>query len=238
MVMTEDNIRKRLPPYISYKSFRNFLEDLQQQTMPGRIDRTYWGTRMSGSVGTQLIGALRFLGLIDGNAAPTDRLRKLAMLKGQSRADHLKQITQESFSFLNSVNLQAATYGQLEEAFEGSYQLAAGVKRKCIKFYVDIAKESGIMLSSHITVRVRSTTRSNGTGIGIKGIPKRKNSKAENLSPVPHRMESIPEAGSWDKMLLAKFPEFDPAWNEELKVHWFKGFDVLMRFRPGKDDIV
>lgn len=231
--MTEDKTRKRLPPYISYRSFRNFLDELQQG-VPARIDRSYWGTRMSGSVGVQLVGALRFLGLIDTNAAPSDRLRKLIMLKGSSRADHLKQITVESFSFLSSVNMQTATFGQLEEAFHATYQLTPNVKRKCIKFYIGIAKDSGITLSNFITARVRSNGNS---GIGIKGVPKRKNSRIENGDKIPHVMELVPDATTWDKMLLAKFPEFDPAWNEELKAHWFKGFDVLIRLHPGKDGI-
>lgn len=238
MVMTEDKTRKRLPPYISYRSFHNFLEELQQG-VPARIDRSYWGTRYSGSVGVQLVAALRFLALIDVNAAPTDRLRKLTMLKGSSRADHLKQITLESFSFLSAVNMQTATYGQLEEAFHAAYQLAPNVKRKCIKFYIDIAKDSGITLSNFITTRVRSNGRSNSTGIGIKGVVRKKNSKTENPLKIPQVMELVPDATSWDKMLLAKFPEFDPGWNEDLKVHWFKGFDVLLRItRPGKDAIL
>jgi hypothetical protein len=234
LVVTEDKTRKRLPPYISYRYFLNFLETLQQQGVPARVDRSYWGSKYSGSVGVQLVAALRFLGLIDTIAAPTDRLRKLTILKGASRSDHLKQITLESFTFLSAVNMQSATYGQLEDAFHAAYQLAPNVKRKCIKFYIDIAKDSGITLSSFITTRVRS----NNTGIGIKGVVRKKNSKMENPVKIPQVMELVPDAASWDKMLLAKFPEFDPAWNEELKVHWFKGFDILIRIRPGKDGIL
>jgi len=233
LVMTEDKTRKRLPPYISYRSFLNFLETLQQQGVPARVDRSYWGSKYSGSVGVQLVAALRFLGLIDTIAAPTDRLRKLTILKGASRADHLKQITLESFSFLASVNIQSATYGQLEEAFHAAYSLAPNVKRKCIKFYIDIAKDSGIPLSSFITTRVRS----NGSGTGIKGIPKRKSSKPESLEKIPQKMELIPNNSSWDELLLDKFPKFDPGWNDEIKLNWFKGFDVLIRIRPGKDGI-
>ena len=124
-----DNARKRLPPYISYRTFRNFLDELQQG-VPSRIDRSYWGERMSGSTGTQLVAALRFLGLIDGSAAPTDRLRKLAVLKGTSKAEQLKQITNESFGFLaGTVDPQTATYAQLEEAFHHAFQLTGDVSR-------------------------------------------------------------------------------------------------------------
>ena len=69
--MVNETNRKRLPPYISYRTFRNFLEGLQQG-IPARIDRSYWGDRFSGSTGTQLLSGLRFLGLIDAGSTPTN----------------------------------------------------------------------------------------------------------------------------------------------------------------------
>ena len=232
MVIQNDNARKRPPPYISYRTFLNFLNELQQKGVPSRIDRSYWGERMSGSTGTQLVAALHFLGLIDGDAAPTDRLRKLAMLKGISKADHLKQITIESFGFLSgTVDLQNATYAQLEEAFHGAFQLKPDVSRKCIKFYVAIANDAAIPLSSFITKRLRSPR----SGIAVKGITRRKGIRTEHSLKIPHDGEIIPESTSWDKMLLTKFPSFDPVWNDEVKLNWFKAFDVLLRMRLGKD---
>ncbi|MDD4465958.1 MAG: hypothetical protein PHY25_04705, partial [Dehalococcoidales bacterium] len=59
-----DISRRQLPPYVSYRSFWNFLDRLRE-AVPARIDRSYWGDKFSGSTGTQLMGALRYLGLID-----------------------------------------------------------------------------------------------------------------------------------------------------------------------------
>ena len=67
--MTIEKGRKHLPPYVSYRTFHNFIERLQQH-MPSRIDRCYWGELLSGSNGTQLMAALRFLNLIDVNGKP------------------------------------------------------------------------------------------------------------------------------------------------------------------------
>ena len=230
MVITNDKARKRLPPYISYRTFHNFLEELQQG-VPSRIDRSYWGERMSGSTGTQLVTALRFLGLIDGNEAPTDRLRKLAMLKGNSKTEYLRQITTDSFGFLSGVDLQQATYAQLEEAFRNAFQLTGDVSRKCIKFYVAIATDAGFSLSKFITKRLRSPR----SGIGIKGVTRRKNIRTEQSLRIPHDGDIIPDSTPWDKMLLTKFPAFDPGWNDEVKLNWFKAFDVLLKMRLGKD---
>ena len=230
MVIQNDNARKRSPPYVSYRTFRNFLEGLQQG-VPSRIDRSYWGDRMSGSTGTQLVGTLRFLALIDGESAPTERLKKLAMLKGTSRADQLRQIVNESFGFLSGVDLQTATYAHVEEAFHKAFQLKPNVSRKCIKFYVGIANDAGLQLSSHISKKLRS----NHSGIGISGITRRKSTRTEQSFKIPRNGELIPDNMSWDKMLLTKFPSFDPGWNDEVKLNWFKAFDVLLKMRLGKD---
>jgi hypothetical protein len=135
LVMLSSSSKKLSPPYVSYRTFLNFLEGLQQ-TMPARIDRSYWGDRFSGSTGTQLVSALRFLDLIDVNGFPTVKLRQLVSNRGSQRVEILKQITHESYSFffLSQVDPQTATYSQLEEIFHDNYQIASDVARKCIKF--------------------------------------------------------------------------------------------------------
>ncbi len=224
MVSINDKGRRRLPPYISYRTFRNFLDDLQQG-VPARIDRSYWGERMSGSTGTQLVAALRFLGLIDGDASPTDRLKKLAILKGNARAEQLRLMTTEAFGFLSgSVDTQTATYAQLEEAFHHTFQLTGDVSRKCIKFYVAIASDVGFPLSSFITKKVRSPR----SGVATKAVTRRKNTRTEQNFKVPQDGEIVPDSVSWDKLLLDKFPALDPTWNDELKLAWFKDFDKLL----------
>ena len=72
--MTADERRKHSPPYVSYKTFKHFIAKLQQR-FPARIDRSYWGEMFSGSTGTQLILALRFLNLMDDNARPMPSLK-------------------------------------------------------------------------------------------------------------------------------------------------------------------
>ena len=232
MVMVNDKSRKRLPPYISYRTFRNFLDELQQG-IPARIDRSYWGERLSGSTGTQLMASLRFLGLIDTNSVPTTQLRALVYAKGSQRVDLLKQMTTEAFSFLSdSVDPQTATYAQLEEAFHHVFQLTGDMSRKCIKFYVAITTDAGFSLSSFITKRLRLTR----SGTGTKANAKRKKIRTNQSVKVPQDEEVLPDSTPWDKLLLTKFPAFDPTWIDEVKLNWFKAFDELLRMRPGRDD--
>ena len=222
--MVKERGRKRLPPYISYRTFQNFLDRLQQG-IPARIDRSYWSDRLSGSTGTQLMSALRFLGLIDANGAPTSRLRLLAQAKGIQRAEVLRQITSEAFGFVLQVSFdsQSATYAQLEESFHTTFELTDGVRRKCVKFFVALASDAGIPLSPFITKRLRSVRGSTGTKPAIK----RRGTKANRNLIVPLDFGGIPVEIPWDKMLLTKFPTFELSWSDEVKLGWLQAFDGL-----------
>ncbi|MDO8688137.1 MAG: DUF5343 domain-containing protein [Dehalococcoidales bacterium] len=242
--MVKESGRKLPPPYISYRTFQNFLERLQQG-VPARIDQSYWSERLSFSNGYQLMSALRFMGLIDAKDAPTSRLRLLAQASGAQRAEAMKQVTSVAFSFVlqESFDSQSATYAQLEEVFS-TFELTAGVRRKCIKFFVELASDAGIPLSSFITKRLRLARSSTGTkptikkrgtkpigsarnGTGTKAVTKRSGTTPMRNLIVPLPIEKVPIEMSWDNTLLTKFPTFDPSWSNELKLGWLQVFDSL-----------
>ena len=219
--MAKDSGRKRLPPYISYRTFQNFTEGLQQG-IPSRIDRSYWGDRASGSTGTQLMAALRFLGLVDANGTPTARLRQLASSRGAQRAEVLRTIISEAFSFLQegSFDSQTATYSQLVEVFHHTFELTDSVTRKCVKFFIAFASDAGMPLSPFIIKRVRFA----GAGTGTKPASKRKGAREKRNLTVPQRLEEVPTEVSWERTLLGKFPTFDPSWSDEVKLGWLEAF--------------
>lgn len=232
--MTSDKSRKRLPPYISYRTFENFLSRLQQQ-IPARIDRSYWGETLSGSTGTQLMAALRFLDLVDANSRPTNRLKMLVSAKGEQKPVALKDVTEDAYSFIlrSALDLQNATYAQLEEIFHDNFQLTPDVCRKCIKFFVSLASSSGTTLSPFVTKRVRWTHMASGTS-GSKSVPKKMARRAKRNALIPQH-SAIPEetpSTSLQAQLLAKFPAFDPTWSDEVKSKWFTAFDELLRRYP------
>lgn len=224
--MVNDKGRKSLPPYVSYRTFRNFVDGLQLG-IPARIDRSYWGDRYSGSTGTQLMTALRFLGLIDGNGIPTTRLRQLASAKGAQRSDILKQIAYTSFDFLSerSLDPQVATYAQLEEAFYNTYQVTSDVARKCIKFFVSLESDAGVSLSPFIMKKSKTIRADSVRGKTTKKTGARTNRNAA----IPLAADSIPAQIAWYEMVLAKFPTFDPTWADDVKLKWFEAFDALLK---------
>lgn len=227
--MTSDKVRRALPPYVSYRTFHNFIDGLQQG-IPARIDRSYWGDRWSGSTGTQLMSTLRFFNLIDSNGVPTLRLRQLANTRGLQKADLLKQITVEAFSPImqGQLNLEQATYSQLEEAFNSNYQLTGEVIRKCLKFFLLLSNDAGITLSPFMTKRSRRT-KTGRSGNGARKNTKRDENRTIRNSEIPSEANEIPVKGPWLQALLNKFPTFDPAWSEEIKAKWFDAFDKLLQ---------
>ena len=224
--MTSEKGRKHLPPYVSYRTFYNFLERLQQH-MPSRIDRSYWGDILSGSTGTQLMAALRFLNLIDINGKPTELLKPLVEARGEIRTKLLYELTNDAFDFAcqSSLDLESATYAQLQEVFHHTFQLTDDVSRKCVKFFIAMANDAGINLSPFITKRTRSTHSSTG----LKLTSKKAGIRTKRNAVVPQDKDDIPDSSSWNSMLLSKFPNFDPSWSDELKMKWFTAFDELLK---------
>jgi len=199
------------------------------------MDRSYWGNKFSGSTGTQLMSALRFLNLVDGGGMPTSQLKDLVIARGVAKTEILKKISQESFSFLvnNSFECDKATYSQLEETFHDTYQVEKDVARKCIKFFIELARDGGIPLSTFITKKSKSSR----VPQTVDKIPKRNGIRTNQNAIVPPSMELIPHSMSWKELLLNKFPSFDPNWPNEVQVKWFEAFDELLKrgFISGND---
>jgi hypothetical protein len=224
--MVMEKGRKHLPPYVSYRTFRNFIDGMQQN-VPSRIDRSFWGDMLSGSTGTQLMAALRFLGLIDGNGKPMDVLKMLAAAKGEQKTQLLQEVTYDAFNFVlrSSLDVQNATYAQLEEVFHSTFQLTDDVSRKCIKFFIAMVADAGVPISPYITKRTRASHTTPGTKIVVK---KGGNRTSKNLE-LPENQDEIPTQSTWNRLLLAKFPNFDPAWNDDVKLKWFDAFDEMLK---------
>jgi hypothetical protein len=204
------------------------MERLEEH-VPSRIDRSYWGDLLSGGTGVQLMSALRFLNLIDVNSKPTEKLKPLVAAKGELRVQLLHKITNESYDFVcdSSLDLGNATYAELREVFHNSFQLTDNVSRKCVKFFIALAKESGINLSPFITKGIRS---SHTTNI-IKIATKKTGIRPSQNAIVPQGEDEIPNTNSYLHMLLSKFPNFDPSWSDDIKLKWFADFDELLKMR-------
>jgi hypothetical protein len=225
-----NELKKRLPPYISYRTFHGFIDMLEQTTVPARIDRSYWGDKYSGSVGTQLVAALRFLGLIDGDNAPTLTLKELVNRRGSQRVEVLRQITTDAYVFILGKDFdgQKATHAQMEELLHRNFQLTDDVARKCIKFFVSLAQEAGVKVSPFILKNYRNSNSSTIT----KKPSRKSNSRTKQEffeSSIGDEVPKITPSGELMSNLLSKFPNLDPGWPNEVKLKWFDAFFEMLK---------
>ena len=220
---------KRRPPYPPYSQWQRLLETLREdyannQHLPSRIDNSYLKKlKVNASAESNLQSALAFLGLVDSQRHPTDALKSL-LSSGEDEAKGLlyKIVERAYVPVLDGLMLRSATPDHLSEKFKtGGSQDEVG--RKGMTFFLRIAKDAEIQLSPHFkTPRDRQS--------GARGPRKRVAPSSAPTAPAPEVRASEPVGGhvepphTSDMMtkLLAKFPDYDPAWGEE-QVHLWRG---------------
>ena len=224
--MDSQRERGAVPPYVSYRTFKSFLQELAKG-VPHRIDKSILPT-LSGGVQSQLLQALKFFQLINADGVPEQSLH--ALVRAQETDDEYKTVLKNlllrfyPFLFVSpNQGLEKMTAGQLQEHFAS---LANGdTVQKCIAFFIPAAKDAGIQLGPYIVARKKRPT----------GRPAKKgrngNMDANVSSPENGNVDGIPSAPvtTWQQMLLTKFPTFDPEWPDNVKTKWFDAFDALMK---------
>jgi addiction module HigA family antidote len=162
--MTMDEI-KTPPPSVSYKTFSSLINELLLY-FPARIDLSYLSDKFSINTGTQLMNAMRFLKLINDSNMPTSRLRLLVSgTTEEHRAILLRQVANDAYAFVlrGILDTRNATYAELEEIFQVTYQMKSEVCHKCIKFFVEFSNDAGIPLSPQFSQESQKKNTSPGT---------------------------------------------------------------------------
>src|SRR4030042_3837851 len=113
----EEKEKLIIPPYVPFKTFQNFLDSLKVG-IPSRIDRSVISS-FSGTVQSQLTGALKYLNLISENGLPSETLSRLVNSEGAERQKILRDILKKSYPFLfqDGINLERITLNHLQELF-------------------------------------------------------------------------------------------------------------------------
>ncbi|MDA0676816.1 MAG: hypothetical protein O2788_02285 [Chloroflexi bacterium] len=236
-----------LPPYVPYRTFQTFLEYMQDG-IPARIDRSVWGSRFSGSSGTQLVTALKSLQLVDANGHPEPVLEQLVFAEGERRRALLRGLLEDYYKPVFRLDLARATRNQFHEAFR-SFGAREGVLTKCEAFFIQAALAAGIQLSQYILAgRHQGRRRSGGAKGGARGGARNSVAAASPaLQPTAAQMVS-PEAApampavaavaadaspqlvaklNVAELILSKYPDFDPSWTPEVQAKWLEGMTKL-----------
>ncbi|MEC7837836.1 MAG: DUF5343 domain-containing protein [Chloroflexota bacterium] len=210
-------IKNIIPPYVAFKTFQTFLEFLSDG-MPSRIDRSIWLNRFSGSNGTQLMTAIKFFELVDSDGIPSEDFINLASKDVIVQKKILRKILYKFYSHIFELDLENATKSQFREAFR-QFGTKEGVLVKCESFFIQAAKFSDITLSSHILAR----RHNNKSTI----VEKSKSSIKSNSSNLLSKKNSIEKNTNIVKIILDKYPEFDPSWSPDVQKAWIESLTKL-----------
>jgi hypothetical protein len=219
IVATKTDVEKRVPPVVAFRTLKNFWRSLSQG-IPSHVDRSVMPSQ-SGAGQTQIIHALRYLGLVRSDGSPTSSLTLLVKADGTEFQKALRDVLTEAYPFLanKQIDLTHTTMQQLEGEFK-KLGASGDTIRKCITFFIPAAKEAGIPLSPFIT-------KGGPRRAPAVGKPRKQRSpKVEAELPPP--AVRPPSAQSMEELLLSKFPTFDPSWPDEVKSKWFDNFTQLM----------
>ena len=218
--MKTETITEPKPPYVAYKTFTNCIKSLRASGLPGRIDRSVF-PGMSGAAQSFLLGALRFLGLITQDGTPTAIIKDLVE-NPQNEKIILSKIVKEKYDFLfnGKFNIGTATSAQLTEEFK-TQGLNGSTIIKAVSFFTSICETAGITITPHLKGK-----RSSGTAGATprRAYKKRKGAEENHIPPPPPASQSK----SFQEILLAKFPDFDPKWEPDTQKKWFENFERFM----------
>lgn len=221
--MTDNKEEKKLtPPYLSYKTFDNFLQRLKISGIPSRIDRSVLGSYYSGSNQILILTSLRYLNLTNDQGEPNEKLEKLVKSAESERKKILKEILVAAYPFIfQDKHLNKITFSQIKELFIGAGTQGETAK-KSIRFFIAAARDAEVDLSPYLKKARISVPRKIG--------PKTKHEDKLGVDQISTRqtIQGQGPSNDWQQLLLSKFPTFDPAWSDEVKKEWFAGFSKLM----------
>jgi hypothetical protein len=147
----KERVDRATAPYTSFPSFKTFVKNLKEHGLPSRIDRSVLGNSFSNAVGSQILTALKFLLLTDGNSNPTEALK--ALVKSYGADDWpvaLTAVVKKAYQPLFQINLETASPNQFNERFRDAYSGTDDVQRKSMTFFLTAAREGGIKVSQYI----------------------------------------------------------------------------------------
>lgn len=220
------------PPYVGFRAFINFLDWLGQVGIPSRIDRSFWGDKLSGITGNQVVATLRFFGLVNEGGTPDPTLEALAK-DIEQRKTTLRALMGRYDAALDGLDLERATAGELDERFR-RYDISGDTFRKAVTFFVQAAQYCGIPLSPYITKRKR-TARANGTGSQPRrrGRPPKAKPSDETPPSTPSKpgadVESIGLHPSVTA-LLYDLNRIGSKWSKPERDRWMKTFETMIDY--------
>ena len=224
--MTSEAIQN--PPYVPYRTFRTFLESIAV-SMPGRIDRSVFDSKFSGTATSQIISALRALKLIDAEGTPSEALEALATAEGDQHIDVLERILRTYYIPIFRLDLESATKAQFREAMR-EFGCTESMLIKCETFFIHAATHAGIPLSPYLRSNRKSGARVRASSRSSRNPVRQSTTENTNESVSSAGVENGSTALTMKELalkVLDKYPDFDPTWSQETQASWMEGMNKL-----------
>lgn len=186
-----ENKKGPTPPYGSFKSAKSFVERLKKTVLPDAIDRSMM-SMMSGFTQSEVLGAFRFLGLVDAEDRTQEPLRALVKAYGtKDWTTALGGVVHRAYKpILDGLNVNTGTAKALADAFKNKAHLDGRMLTRAVQFYLAALKEAEISHSPLFKAPPRTKrNKGNGAANGVKATA----SKAHKLADPP---EEPPEKGT------------------------------------------
>jgi hypothetical protein len=206
-------------PYGSWGTFVTTLDHFAAVGIPNVIDRNTLPTSLSGAARYETLGAYRYFDIIGPDNRPNTALLK-QLVDPETRKEAMVEALKRSYSGLFGMPLSTAGPTEVNNWFAKNTNSSTAQRAKA--FFIRAAKANGVQLHSLVAKGTRVASGS------IKRRPKKKITRQENAQDHEQYENGIVRnaANIIDK-LLAKFPEFDPAWDAKVQEKWFEAFARL-----------
>ena len=206
------------PPYAPWSQVKDFLNKMKVLN-PRYISLDYLRTNnLGGQQPNSLLLSIKFLGLIDAQGAPTDKLESIKVRGDHQYSEALETIVREAYSELfSAVNVEDASsdvlYNQMRVVFNCSPRIA----NAATPLFINLCQEAGIVLSevSQPQSQVeRKSTRAQ-TQRTVKGNqnrqhdPQSPSASNEQERPVAHLADYVPVTLTFNVIVNPNMSEGD-----------------------------
>lgn len=176
------------PPYMSFQTFWNFIEELATKPLPPRVDRSLM-TSKSGTDQNNLTMALTSFGLTDesGNVQPA--LAELVAASPEQRSTVFGELVRRFYAAPLAVSSVNGTTADLMSSFSDTWPsiASADTRRKSVTFFLHAARHAGIELSPHFP---QGRSGSGAPGTAKKRAASRHRTSTASNGATEHRDET------------------------------------------------
>ena len=139
--------------YLSFKTFLGAIEALEHG-IPKQIDRTIWRSQ-SGVIQSQIMMALRFVGFVDENDAPTPALHRFVENK-ERRPEMMASLLRHSYRDIIDRDLTKMSPKMLSDAME-QYNVSGDTKRSAVRFFLRAAQFADLPMHPLLSGQMRNS---------------------------------------------------------------------------------